>query len=70
MWRIDDQSIFVISEDAKLFQRSLGEGSDVVMKEMYIFDDLGGNKMAMRPEGTAGIHIYSILFCLDYSYYC
>ncbi len=43
-------------EDAQLYQRSLGEASDVVMKEMYTFRDLGGNKVAMRPEGTAGIH--------------
>jgi histidyl-tRNA synthetase len=37
-----------------VFQRTLGVGSDVVMKEMYAFKDLAGNDLALRPEGTAG----------------
>src|SRR5438552_3940342 len=42
-------------ESAGLFQRSLGETTDVVQKEMYVFEDRGGRKLALRPEGTAGV---------------
>ena len=42
-------------ESADLFQRSLGETTDVVQKEMYVFEDRGGRKLALRPEGTAGV---------------
>src|SRR5882762_11757464 len=42
-------------ESAELFQRSLGETTDVVQKEMYVFEDRGGRKLALRPEGTAGV---------------
>src|SRR6266705_295928 len=42
-------------ETAELFQRSLGETTDVVQKEMYVFEDRGGRKLALRPEGTAGV---------------
>lgn len=44
-----------VIERAELFQRSVGEETDVVQKEMYIFDDKGGRKVALRPEGTAGV---------------
>jgi len=42
-------------EDAGLFIRSVGEGTDIVDKEMYVFEDRGGNKLALIPEGTASI---------------
>jgi histidyl-tRNA synthetase len=42
-------------EDASLFRRSVGAGTDIVEKEMYIFKDLGGNELALRPEGTAPV---------------
>ena len=42
-------------EDAGLFNRSVGEGTDIVDKEMYTFEDRGGNKLALIPEGTASI---------------
>jgi histidyl-tRNA synthetase len=42
-------------EALDLFQRSLGESTDVVQKEMYVFEDRGGRKLALRPEGTAGV---------------
>ena len=42
-------------ETVDLFQRSLGETTDVVQKEMYVFEDRGGRKLALRPEGTAGV---------------
>ena len=42
-------------EDAELFLRTSGQGSDVVQKEMYVFEDQGGRRLALRPEGTAPI---------------
>lgn len=42
-------------EEAGLFVRSVGKGTDIVDKEMYIFEDRDGTKVALRPEGTAGI---------------
>jgi histidyl-tRNA synthetase len=44
-----------ILEETKLFRRSVGESSDIVGKEMYQFEDKGGNDVCMRPEGTAGV---------------
>jgi histidyl-tRNA synthetase len=44
-----------IFEDTRVFSRTLGETSDVVMKEMYSFDDRGGEAITLRPEATAGI---------------
>lgn len=42
-------------EQASLFIRGVGEGTDIVEKEMYIFEDRDGDYLAMRPEFTAGI---------------
>ena len=42
-------------EDTRVFSRTLGETSDVVMKEMYSFEDRGGDSITLRPEGTAGV---------------
>ncbi len=42
-------------EECALFQRSVGESSDIVGKEMYQFQDKGGNEVCLRPEGTAGV---------------
>jgi histidyl-tRNA synthetase len=44
-----------IFEDTKVFSRTLGETSDVVTKEMYTFEDRGGDSITLRPEGTAGV---------------
>jgi histidyl-tRNA synthetase len=44
-----------IFEDTRVFSRSLGDTSDVVMKEMYSFTDRGGDSVTLRPEGTAGV---------------
>ncbi|HBG56252.1 MAG TPA: histidine--tRNA ligase [Ruminococcaceae bacterium] len=41
-------------EDTRLFQRSVGEATDVVEKEMYTFKDRGGRSITLKPEGTAG----------------
>ena len=43
-----------VFEHTELFQRSVGETTDVVQKEMYTFEDKGGRSMTLRPEGTAG----------------
>ena len=42
-------------EDSNLFIRSVGEGPDIVEKEMYTFDDRGGDSITLRPEGTAPV---------------
>ncbi|MXX31461.1 MAG: histidine--tRNA ligase [Chloroflexi bacterium] len=42
-------------ENAELFARGVGEGTDIVEKEMYIFEDRGGERLALRPEGTASV---------------
>ena len=43
-----------IAERTELFARSLGETTDIVEKEMYTFvDELNGESLALRPEGTA-----------------
>ena len=44
-----------ILEETSLFKRSVGNSSDIVSKEMYQFEDKGGNDVCMRPEGTAGV---------------
>lgn len=42
-------------EATELFARSIGTGTDVVDKEMYVFTDKGGNSLTLRPEFTAGV---------------
>lgn len=44
-----------IFEFVEVFSRPLGETSDVVSKEMYVFEDRGGEKLTLRPEFTAGV---------------
>ena len=44
-----------IFEDTSVFSRTLGETSDVVTKEMYTFQDRGGDSITLRPEGTAAV---------------
>ena len=44
-----------IFEFTEVFQRTLGETSDIVTKEMYTFEDRGGDRITLRPEFTAGI---------------
>lgn len=43
-----------VFEHTELFQRGVGETTDVVQKEMYTFADGGGRSVTLRPEGTAG----------------
>jgi histidyl-tRNA synthetase len=42
-------------EATELFARGVGESTDVVQKEMYTFDDGGGDSLTLRPEGTAPV---------------
>jgi histidyl-tRNA synthetase len=42
-------------EDTALFERGVGESTDVVSKEMYTFADKGGRSLTLRPEGTASV---------------
>ena len=42
-----------ILEKTELFQRSIGEMTDIVSKEMYTFEDRNGDSLTLRPEGTA-----------------
>ncbi len=44
-----------VFEKTEVFSRSIGETTDVVSKEMYSFDDRGGESLTLRPEFTAGI---------------
>ena len=44
-----------VVEPTALFVRGLGEVTDIVEKEMYVFDDRNGDSLALRPEATAGI---------------
>ena len=43
-----------VFEHTELFNRSVGDTTDVVQKEMYTFDENGGRSISLRPEGTAG----------------
>ncbi len=44
-----------VFEHTELFQRSVGDSTDIVRKEMYTFLDKGGRSITLRPEGTAGV---------------
>jgi histidyl-tRNA synthetase len=44
-----------IVEHTELFKRAIGEYTDIVEKEMYTFNDAGGDSLTLRPEATAGV---------------
>ena len=44
-----------VFEETALYERGVGEGTDIVEKEMYTFQDRGGNSVTLRPEFTAGV---------------
>ncbi|MFW5985860.1 MAG: histidine--tRNA ligase [Halanaerobiales bacterium] len=50
-----EQTRTPIFEYTELFQRGIGEATDIVEKEMYTFDDKGGRSITLRPEGTASV---------------
>ena len=47
-----------IFEHTELFQRGVGDTTDIVQKEMYTFQDRGGRSITLRPEGTQGCRAY------------
>jgi histidyl-tRNA synthetase len=49
------QAVTPTFEDTGVYKRTSGEGSDVVRKEMYSFEDRSGRELTLRPEGTAGV---------------
>ena len=50
-----DEVATPIFEFSQVFERTLGEASDIVTKEMYSFSDKGGDVITLRPENTAGV---------------
>ena len=44
-------------ERTELFVRGIGEGTDIVEKEMYTFEDRGGESLTLRPEATASLMV-------------
>lgn len=56
---------FPFLERTGLFKRTIGEVTDIVEKEMYTFNDLNGESMTLRPEGTAGC----VRACLEHGLY-
>lgn len=50
-----EEIVTPIFEFTEVFKRTLGDTSDVVTKEMYTFEDRGGESITLRPEGTAGV---------------
>ncbi|MGA0019076.1 MAG: histidine--tRNA ligase [Steroidobacteraceae bacterium] len=50
-----DEMRVPIVEQTDLFKRAIGEYTDVVEKEMYSFEDKGGERLTLRPEATAGL---------------
>ena len=44
-----------VFEHTEVFERGVGDTTDVVSKEMYTFTDKGGRSVTLRPEGTAGV---------------
>jgi len=50
-----DEIRLPLLERTELFMRAIGQGTDVVEKEMYAFNDRNGESICLRPEGTAGV---------------
>ncbi|RMH79633.1 MAG: histidine--tRNA ligase [Acidobacteria bacterium] len=49
-----EEIVLPVVEYLEVFQRSIGEATDIVQKEMFSFEDRKGRRLALRPEGTAG----------------
>lgn len=47
--------ILPVIEHTEVFARGIGEGTDIVQKEMFTFEDKGGRSLTLRPEATAGV---------------
>jgi len=50
-----ERLILPVFEETGLYARGVGQGTDIVEKEMYTFEDKGGNSITLRPEFTAGV---------------
>jgi histidyl-tRNA synthetase len=50
-----DLIIYPVFDSTEVFERGVGEGTDVVQKEMYTFQDRGGRSITLRPEATASV---------------
>ena len=50
-----DLYFFITFEHTDLFQRGVGDTTDIVQREMYTFEDRGKRSLTLRPEGTAGV---------------
>src|ERR671921_152945 len=55
IWGEDADRFQAVVESTSVFARSIGETTDIVSKEMYSFEDRGGDSLTLRPEFTAGI---------------
>jgi histidyl-tRNA synthetase len=50
-----DLIVYPVFDSTEIFERGVGEGTDVVQKEMYTFLDKGGRSITLRPEATASV---------------
>jgi histidyl-tRNA synthetase len=50
-----DLIVYPVFDSTEVFERGVGEGTDVVQKEMYTFQDRGGRSITLRPEATASV---------------
>ena len=50
-----DEIRIPVVEKTEVFSRAIGDATDVVEKEMYTFEDRNGDRLSLRPEGTAGV---------------
>ncbi|MCP4250746.1 MAG: histidine--tRNA ligase [bacterium] len=50
-----DLIVYPVFDSTEVFERGVGEGTDVVQKEMYTFEDRGGRSITLRPEATASV---------------
>lgn len=50
-----NEIILPIMEYTEIFARGIGQGTDIVQKEMFTFEDKGGRSLTLRPEATAGV---------------
>ncbi len=51
---VTGRSAYPLLEPVALFERAVGEATDIVAKEMYNFTDKSGEQITLRPEGTSG----------------
>jgi histidyl-tRNA synthetase len=57
--------VLPVMEYTEVFARGIGEGTDIVQKEMFTFEDKGGRSLTLRPEATAGVARAFVQHSLD-----